>query len=63
MKIKLTVKLSVRCPTCGIPIELGGDDRFMEPIFNNRWEDLKDETVYCPNTNCNTEFAVDGVEY
>ncbi len=34
---------------------------YQTPIFNNKWGDLLDEEVICPD--CDYEFQIEDVEY
>jgi len=56
--------MDIKCPKCKKNIDLADvddDGVYSEPIFNNRWDDLIDEGVCCPN--CDHEFLIGGVEY
>ena len=65
-KATLDWHLWIHCPECDETIDLadvddGGEGTYSDPIFNNRWDDLKGETVDCPECKC--EFEIAGVEY
>ena len=67
MKAKATLDwhLWIHCPACDATIDLAdvddGEGVYSEPIFNNKWDNLTEETVYC--TECEEEFEISGVEY
>lgn len=55
--------LTAECPECGDDADLTDQDyeaAYTAPIFENRWDDLKGETIECPN--CEHEFTISGVE-
>ncbi len=64
-KATLDWHLWIHCPDCDATIDLAEVDDaegiYSDPIFNNKWDDLKGETVYCPG--CDGEFDIAGVEY
>jgi len=63
-KAILSWHLWIDCPKCKETIDLADcdDDGWISiPIFNNKWDDLKDEDVACPE--CGYEFKISEVEY
>ncbi len=63
-KASLSWSLYVECPNCEEDFDLAEMDEegfFSTPIFNNQWDDLKDEDVTCPN--CEHEMQLGEVEY
>ena len=64
MKADLIWHLFISCPNCNELIDLSDHDEdgiFSIPIFNNKWDDIKDIEFECPE--CEHEFIIDGVEY
>ncbi|MCK5021466.1 MAG: hypothetical protein KAS32_30925 [Candidatus Peribacteraceae bacterium] len=60
---RLSLTLVVNCPNCEEEINLADstyEGMYIIPVFNNKLDDLKDETVVC--TVCNTEFQLARVE-
>ncbi|HCY86896.1 MAG TPA: hypothetical protein DHV36_17330 [Desulfobacteraceae bacterium] len=55
----------IDCPKCGEELDLaenGYDDDqvYSEPIFNNKWDDLKGDKVICDE--CEYEFEIHNIE-
>jgi len=56
--------LNVECPHCSRVFDLvdqNDDGCFTTPIFNNRWDDLKGESVECPH--CGRESLIVCVQH
>jgi len=56
---ELHARLWIECPNCDEDIDLFEDDPdgvYTVPVFNNSWDDLKEEEVYCPK--CGHEFQI-----
>ncbi len=56
--------LDIECPKCNAEIDLaaGDDDNtYSNAIFNNKWDDLVDEEITCPE--CGHIFLIGSVEY
>ncbi len=63
-EVSLSFSLFVECPYCHTDIDLADHDDdgcYARPIFNNKWEDLKDEEVHCPD--CEKVFLIEEVVY
>jgi uncharacterized protein YbaR (Trm112 family) len=63
-KAILSWQLWIECPKCKADIDLSDQDEdgwVSTPIFNNKWGDLLDEEVICPD--CDYEFQIEDVEY
>ena len=60
----LYVNLYVECPYCEEVIDLFEEDSdhiYSMAIFNNKWDDIKNQEECCPS--CKKEFLVEGIEY
>lgn len=63
-EVSLSFSLWTECPYCKEDIDLADHDEdgcYTRPIFNNKWEDLKDKEVYCPK--CEKEFLIEEIVY
>ena len=63
-KLYIIWQAEIICPNCNLGLDLAdndNDDGWVSiPIFNNRWDDLKDKEVTCEN--CNKTFTIESVE-
>jgi len=62
--VRFDFSMMIECPHCGEDIDLVDeeeDGEYSRPIFNNDWNNLRGELVFCPE--CGKEFAIDCVEY
>ena len=62
----LSWSLMIKCPRCEYPNDLADGDHdidgtYSEPIFNNNWDKLVDEDVFC--SECGHDFPIKKVEY
>ena len=56
--------MMIECPHCEEYFDLVDeeeDGEYSTPIFNNRWDNLRGELVFCPE--CGKEFAIECVEH
>lgn len=64
-KITVDLKLWVHCPHCDNEMDLVNDPddggRFTDPIFSNRWDELKGYNIYCPE--CGQDFYITEIEW
>lgn len=66
LKAQLSYSITVTVPCCRKEIDLIEDDQdydgcISNPLFNNRWHDVKEVTVHC--SDCNEYFGLDSIEY
>lgn len=65
--ITVEIYLETYCPYCDETINIlqdkqnNMDNKLIEPIINNKWEDLEDEIVLCPE--CDHDFRIEKVEF
>lgn len=58
----LSWSVLVTCPFCQNTVDMASDEDgwLSEPIFNNRWDDLKNANVFC--YHCDQDFEIEKVE-
>lgn len=62
--VRFDFSMMIECPHCEADIDLVDEEEDSEysiPIFNNNWDNLRGELVFCPEYG--KEFAIDCVEY
>lgn len=64
-RIRLSYEMFIDCPYCDKTIDLTDQDYndecfYSQPIFENRWGDLKGEKVIC--SECEREFEIEDVD-
>jgi len=61
----LSYKVIIKCPYCDNEFDLidyhNDDSEISKPIFNNKWEELKDFEVECDH--CEKDFLIEKLEY
>ncbi len=58
---QLAWSCDVVCPKCDTFIDLTDDDWITDYIFTNRWNEVRGETMECPE--CEHEFTLGEIEY